>query len=216
MEKIFDVAVVEDALQLETIRCRSSAVARSGRSATGFLAQHNSCHLQGVSADDVEAVTGRVRTGVAGMEEREQHAPRFQHRPQPPDHRLHQALVEVIRQIPAQYDVEVRRRVDQVFGEKFAGIEASISLLIFREKFRIGGGSEQVFAVDSVAAFGEVADVDRRGRSQVQNAEALSGLPGARQFSQAAGAASKLLDQLLAVRGLDGARDTRVVERVDR
>ena len=96
-------------------------------------------------------MTGRVRTGVARVKERQQHATGFQHRPQSSHHRLHQALIQIVRQIPAQNDVEVGGGIDQVVGEKFAAVENRIALLVFGEKFGIGRGSEQIFAVDSVA-----------------------------------------------------------------
>ncbi len=84
-------------------------------------------------------------------------------------------------------------RIDQVIGEKLAAVESSNPFLVCNKKFGIGGGGEQVFTVDSVAVFSEVADVGSGGRSQIQNAQAFRRLPGARQLSQAAGAAGQFL-----------------------
>ena len=177
-EKIFDVAVVEHALQLKAIR--DGGVHRAGGTAAGFAAQHNFLHLQSIGADDVEPVTGRVWTGIAGMKESQKHATRFQHRPEPSHDRLHQALIEIVRQIPAQHEIKVSRRVDQVIGEKLSAVQSDNSMLVFGKKLGIGGSGEQIFAVDSVAVFGEVANVSRRGRSQVEDAKAFGGLPAAR------------------------------------
>ncbi len=145
-KRVLDVAIVEHALQLETVR--DGSVDRSGGSATSFAAQHNLLHLEDVGADDVKAVTRRVRTGVAGVEERQQHAARFEHRPEPPNDRFYQTLIEIVGQVPAQDNVEASGRIDQVIGEKLAAIENNVSLLVLAEKFGISRGGEQVFAVD--------------------------------------------------------------------
>src|SRR5580658_6344974 len=65
-EEGLDVAVIEYALQLEAIR--DCGVDSSRGAAPRFPAQHNPLHLEGVGADDVEAVARRVRTGIASVE----------------------------------------------------------------------------------------------------------------------------------------------------
>jgi hypothetical protein len=69
--------------------------------------------------------------------------------------------MEIVRQIPAKHDVEVGGWVNQVVGKKLSAVENGISLFVFGEKLGIGRGSEQVFAVNSVAVFGEVANIGR-------------------------------------------------------
>ena len=56
-EKIFDVPVVEHALQLEAIR--NGSMHRPGRPPAGFPAQNNFLHLQRVGADNVKTMAGR-------------------------------------------------------------------------------------------------------------------------------------------------------------
>jgi hypothetical protein len=58
--------------------------------------------------------------------------------------------------------------INQVVGEKFSAVENDISLLVFAEKLGIGRSREQIFTVDSVAVFGEVADIGRRSGAQVE------------------------------------------------
>ena len=55
---------------------------------------------------------------------------------------------------------------------EIAGCPAiGISLLIFGDEVRLGRGHEQIFTVNLVAAFGEEADVCRRGGTQIENAK---------------------------------------------
>ena len=78
-EQGFDMAVVEYALQLETI---FSCGLRSTRwPATGIRTELNFLHFQSIGAHDVKAVTRRIRPRIAGMKKSQQHATRFQHGP---------------------------------------------------------------------------------------------------------------------------------------
>ena len=109
----------------------------------------------------MKAVAWRIRSGIARVKKCKQHAARFQHRPQTAHHWLHQTFIEIVGQIPAQHHVKVSRRVNQVVGKKFSAVKNCGSLLVLGQQFRIGGGREQIFAVDSVAVFSEVANVGR-------------------------------------------------------
>src|SRR5271165_1559347 len=111
-EQGFDVAVVEDALQAETLV--DGGVDGSSWAAAGLAAQHDGLHFECIFPHDVKAVAGGIRAGVFGVEEGEQHASRPQHGPQAAHDRTDQAFVEIVRQVPAQNHVEMRRRVDQV------------------------------------------------------------------------------------------------------
>ena len=154
------MAVVEDALQAETVG--NGGMNRARRSATSFTAQHDALHFENVFFDDVEAVAGRVGSGVFGVEEGEQHAAGLEDGPEAPHDRTDEALVEVIRQIPAQHDIETRGGIQQVIGEKLPAVEDDVALFVFGDEVRLGGCDEQIFAVNFVTAFGEEADVGGR------------------------------------------------------
>ncbi len=66
-EEGFDVAIVEDALQAETIG--DGGVNRARGSAARFPFQNDALHLEHIFFEDVEAVAGRIRTGVFRVEE---------------------------------------------------------------------------------------------------------------------------------------------------
>ena len=125
----------EHALQLETIGLRS--LARSCAT-TRFPAQHDFLHLKSIGAHNMEAVAGRIWSRVARMEKLQQHTSGFQHRPQPSHDRLHQALIEIIRQVPTQHHIEVRGGVDQVVGQKLPAVQSGNPFLVLDKKFRIG------------------------------------------------------------------------------
>jgi len=161
-KQIFDVAIIEDALQLKSVG--QGGMDSSGRAAASFAAEFDLLHFESVAANNMEAMTGRVWTGIASVEERQQHTAGFQHRPQPPYHRLHKTLIEVVRQIPAEDDVKLGGGIDQIIGEKLAAVENVVALFVFREKLGIGRSRQQIFAVNFVAALSEVADVGRRRR----------------------------------------------------
>ena len=55
-EESFNVAIVEDALQAEALADRS--MKGSGRSTTGFTAQHDTLHLEHVFIEDVKTIAG--------------------------------------------------------------------------------------------------------------------------------------------------------------
>ena len=156
-EERFDMAVVEDALQAEALGDGGVNGARG--SAAGFAAKHDALHLQRIFADNVKAVAGRVGAGVFGVKEREQHSTRLQYRPQASHDRPDEAFVEIIRKIPAEHDIEVGRRVDEIVGKKFAAIENNVSLFVLGDEAGLGRGDQQVFAIDAMAALSEVADI---------------------------------------------------------
>ena len=183
-EEIFDVTVVEYALQLETIRDR--AVHCPGGSAPCFPAKHDRLHFQCILANDMEAVAGRVGARIAGMEESQQHAARLQDRPQPSNDRPDQAFIEIVGQVPAEDHVEVGGGIDQVVGKKLPAVEHNGALLILGDEMGLGGGSQQIFAVNLMPALGKVADVDGRRGTEIENTQSFLAVPGARQFAQPA------------------------------
>ena len=161
-EEIFDVAVVEYALQAETCSARALLFCRRRETM--------SC-ISSVSAHDVVAVAGRIRACFLGVKEGQQHAAGLEQRPEPPDHRLHQAFIQIVGQVPAQHDIELRRRKYQVFFQEALAVEGRLARFILDGKRRIGGGNQQVVAVDLVSTLGAVADVGGRGRPQIEYAE---------------------------------------------
>ena len=108
------MTVVQDALQPETFLDRTMKCA--SRTSAQISSRLDVLHLQNVIVDDVVAVAGRVRPGLVGMKKRQHHATRFNRRPQASNHRLHQAFMHVIGQVPAQHDIELGRRINQVVG----------------------------------------------------------------------------------------------------
>src|SRR5580765_6474764 len=67
-EQSLDVSVVEDTLQAKAVDDRR--VNGSSRSAAGFAAHHDALHLKRIFFDDVEAITGRIRTGIFRVKKR--------------------------------------------------------------------------------------------------------------------------------------------------
>src|SRR6478609_11191627 len=88
-EKIFYVAIVEHPLQPEL----------AGRATFSSVAASNVLHIQNVAAHDVVTVTRRVGACLLGVKKCQQHAAGLEQRPEPPDHGLHQAFVEVVGEI---------------------------------------------------------------------------------------------------------------------
>ena len=70
--------------------------------------------------------------------------------------------MQIIRKVPAQHHIEMRRGIYQVIDQKLPAVEHYTSLLVFGHKRGFGRGDQQIFAVYSVAAFGEVTDIRRR------------------------------------------------------
>ena len=93
------MTVVEDALQAETFFGR--AMYRAVRTFAEVSAGLNMLHFQNVVVYDVVAIAGSIRAGFVGMKKREQHPAGFDGRPEACHHRLNQAFMHVIGQIPA-------------------------------------------------------------------------------------------------------------------
>src|SRR5579864_6776797 len=74
--------------------------------------------LQRIRPYDVVTKIRRVRSGVASMEESQKYPSRLQDAAYSLHHRLHQRLVQVIRNIPAQHSVEQMAAEDEVLCEK--------------------------------------------------------------------------------------------------
>lgn len=188
-EKVFDVPIVEDALEAE------SAAQRSMNGAAGptahFALHDNGRHLQHIGADDVIAVAGSVRAGVAGVKKSEQHAAGFQDRPQTSDDGFDEAFVEIVGKVPTKHRIEMGGGVGQVFFQEFLAIEDGVALVIFGEQGGIGGSDEDVLAVDFVSALGEIADIGGGSGPEIENTECLLQAEDAGEFSETAGAAGK-------------------------
>ncbi len=90
----------------------------------------------------------------------------------------------------------MRSRIEQVIGEKFAAVEDDVSLFVFRDELRVGRGDEKILAIDLVTAFGEKADVRRRCRAKIENAQRSLAAPETRKLSQSAGTAREFLSGL--------------------
>jgi hypothetical protein len=178
------VAVIKDALQAEPVCNRSMNRARG--TAARFAANNNALHFQHILAHDVETEAGRVRSGIFGMKEGEQHALRLQHRPQASHDGTHEAFVQIVGQVPAQNDIEMGGGILKIVGEEFAAVEDDLAFLIFGDQRRIGRCDQEIFAIDLVSAFGEEADISRLGRTEIEHAQRSLAVPQARKFSQAA------------------------------
>ena len=73
------MAVVEDALQTKAVG--DGRMNGSRRTTPRFALQDNALHLEVVFFEDVEAVARRIGAGILGVEEGQQHAAGFKHRP---------------------------------------------------------------------------------------------------------------------------------------
>ena len=78
-EKRLDMAIVEDALQAKTVS--HGGMQRACWTTSNFAAGLDVLHFQSVRPHDVIAVAWCVRTGLAGVKERQQHTAGFQHGP---------------------------------------------------------------------------------------------------------------------------------------
>lgn len=160
MEEIFNMAIIEDALQPE-LRAMLEA--------------------KRVGAMNVVAIIRRIWSGVFRMKESEQVAFRVQHRGDALDHWLHQRLGKVIGNVPAQHCVELHVAEDEIFFEETVDIDSA--RLRAAAIFRILGKEKNVFVVNAMAEFGEMRDVRRRGWSEVQNGETFCAFEQARELS---------------------------------
>src|SRR5579862_2190271 len=113
-EEIFDVSVIEDTLQAEL----------AGGTSLFSVTAGDMLHFQSVAAEDVIAVARRIRAGFLGVKESQQHAAGFEQRPQASDYRLHQALVQIVSQVPTQHNIELRAGIDQVFFEEAFAVKS--------------------------------------------------------------------------------------------
>ena len=160
MEEIFNMAIIEDALQPE-LRAMLEA--------------------KRVGAMNVVAIIRRIWSGVFRMKESEQVAFRVQHRGDALDHWLHQRFGEIVGNIPAQHRVELHVAEDEIFFEETVDIDSA--RLRAAAIFRILGKEKNVFVVNAMAEFGEMRDVRRRGWSEVQNGETFCAFEQARELS---------------------------------
>src|SRR4051794_22132890 len=123
-EEVFDVAVVEYALQAE-FACRASLFS---------IATSDVLHLEDVTACDVVAIAWGIRAGFLSVEKGKQHASGFQQRPEATDHRFYQALVKIVGQVPAEHDIKLRSGINQVFVEEAFTVKDRFTGLVFGGK----------------------------------------------------------------------------------
>src|SRR6202795_543736 len=90
----------------------------------------------------------------------------------------------------------MRRRINEIVGQKSTAVQDRISLFIFRGKIWIGGSHQEIFTVDLVAAFGEEADIRRRRGTEIEHAQRRIGFPHACEFAETAGTPSQFLGAL--------------------
>src|SRR5690349_5633465 len=160
MEKIFDVAIIEDALQPEL----------------GTVLQ-----TQSVDALDVIAVVRSVWSGIFRMEEREQIAFGIQHRRDALDHRLHQRLGKIVGNVPAEDGIELHVAEDEVFFEETIDVDSA--RLGAAAVFGILRKKQNVFVIDAMSELGEMRDVRRRCWSKIQDSETFGAFKQARELS---------------------------------
>src|SRR6476620_7196750 len=137
-KQIFDMPVVEHTLQAEARTDR--AMNRPRGPSPNFFLRNDRLHVQHIGPHDVIPVAGSVWPRVSRVEKRQEHSAWLQHRPQLSNHWLHQTLVQVVGQVPAQHDIKLRRGIHQVVFQKLAAIEHYIALLVFRYQRRISRG----------------------------------------------------------------------------
>ena len=160
MEEIFNMAIIEDALQPE-LRAMLEA--------------------KRVGAMNVVAIIRRVWPSIFCVEESEQVAFRVQDRGDALDHWLHQRLGEVIGNVPTQHCVELHVAEDEIFFEEAIDIDSA--RLRAAAVFGILGKEKNIFVVNAMAEFGEMRDVRRRSWSEVQNGETFCAFEQTRELS---------------------------------
>lgn len=197
-EKCFDVPVIKYALQAETVAW--GGMDRARRAAPRFPSRNDPLHLQRVFIQNMEPVARRIGPSIFCMEKGQHHSTRLQHRPQPSHHWTHQALIQIVRQIPAKHDIKMRCGILQIVPEKSPAVENVVPLLVLCRQVRFGGGDQQVFAINFVAALCEEADIARRSGPKIENTQRRLGIPHSREFAQTAGAARQLLSGLRRLR----------------
>ena len=102
LKEIFDVAVIEDPLKPKV--------------RGGFQIEH-------FAGRNVIPAIGRIRTGIFGMKEGQEHTMRSENRVDTLDHGLDEGFVQVIWNVPTQDSVEVVLRIIQVFSKELFRIE---------------------------------------------------------------------------------------------
>src|ERR1700747_1267116 len=127
------------------------------------------------------------------MEKRQQHASWLQHRPKAPHHRTDQALFQIVWKIPTEHYIKMSRRVDEVVSKKFPAVENDLAFFVFGYEGWVGGGDQQVFAIDPVCALGKEANVCGRRRTQIEDAQGSFAVPKPGKLAEPAGAARELL-----------------------
>ncbi len=150
MKEVFDVAVIEDALQPK-LRTMLKA--------------------ERVEALNVVAIVRRIWSGVLRMEEGQKIAFRVEHGGNAFDHWLHQRLGEVIGNVPAQHCVELDVSKDEIFLEE--SIHVDSARLRAAAVFSILRKEKNVFVIDAMAEFCEMGDVGRRSWTEVQDRKPL-------------------------------------------
>src|SRR5581483_4285152 len=138
-EEIFDVPVVENSLQSE---------ARTG------------LQFERVLADDVIPIIGRVGTGIARVEERENHSLGLQDCVNAVHHRFYERLVQIIGSVPAENGVELFLVVNKVLAEEPVCVENRLAVFSSRQhERRIRRRFQNIFVVNLVPKPGQVRNV---------------------------------------------------------
>ena len=84
-----------------------------------------------------------------------QHAARLKHRPQAVDHCLHQRFMQIIRDVPAQYRIELVSAKNQIFGKEVFHVNRRLSIATRYKQSRIDRCRQHIFVVDLVTEVGE-------------------------------------------------------------
>src|SRR5271166_5254395 len=171
-EEVFDVPVIENALQAE-----------------GARRLQFECVLRG----NVEAVKRSVGPGVFGMEEGEQDAAGFHGHLDALDQRLHQRFGQEIGQVPEHHRVELLALKVQVLVEVTVHVDRGAAIAVGDHKRFVGRAAQHIFLMKLVPKPGHKSDVGGRGGPQVEDFQSFFARDGADELIEAGGAAADLL-----------------------